>query len=549
MPQLEQSATNSIAKYQARTCTATFTNPTTPGSLVLVVVVTAGALPVGLVGPAGFTLIRSRGLRDLEVGIWYRQNAPATVSVSAGFLGETRRSIQVRAMEYSGVAQSNSLDKVVSVAQETSIPFTGATGTVAQADELVVSVVANQYASTGQAGFVGGLAKLFESASPLTWANGTNYDWERARFTIHQTVTTAVASFSLVARLSSTRRWCAFLITFRGASSGPARFTSRNAPPMIDTSGGGRASLTVFGPLRSTNLATITPMIVTTGTTRARIGPYDYQYRVGGWQGLLIGDDTPYQVENVEGLEGWQVRTSDDDLPRGDGALRGSDLQAARTVLFKLKVGGTQDEVEEQMAALYRSLIPQRDQDWELIWRYPGRPLRTLYCRPIDLTRELSWRETLVNHQGFALRAADPRHYSALTHRVEVPVSLSISEPTVVTATNIGNGPAYPLIRIVGPTSGPPVTRVALVNQSTNVTFDVSSVLPGGSVLVGDMSARATGAPRSIVTIDAQSKYGAWQHPRQAFSINPGTNELSLHTTPDLAPVVATVEYRDSWAG
>lgn len=549
MPQLEQSASNTIAKYQARTCTATFTRATTPGSLIIVVCVAAGALPVGLIGPSGFTLIRSRGLRDLEVALWYRQGSVATTAVTVGFQGLTQRSLQVRALEYSGVAQSNALDKVVTFADENNSPYTGATGTVAQADEVVLAVVANQYASTAQSGFVGGLTRLFESVSPQSWSKGANYDWERARLTIHQTITTSAAGFSLSALLSSARRWCAFIITFRGQSSGPVRFTSRNAGPMLDTSTGGSAGLTVFGPLRSTDLSVISPMIVTSGKGSARVGPYNYQYRLGGWDGLLIGDDTPYRVESHEGLEGWTVRTSDDDLPRGDGALRGSDLQSARQVMFKVKVGGTQDAVEAAMDTLYRALIPQRDQDWELIWRHPGRPLRTLYCRPVDLTRGLSWRETLVNHQSFALRAADPRHYSALTERVVVPVSLVVSDPVLVTTNNQGNGPAYPIIRITGPASGPPVTNISLVNHSTNVTFDVASVLPSGSVLVGDMGARATGAARSIITIDGQSKYGTWQHPRQAFAINPGTNELSLQVKPDLAPVTATIEYRSTWSG
>lgn len=545
MPQLEQSASNIIAKYQARTCKATFTTPTTPGSLIVVILVTAGALPVGLVGPAGFTLVRSSGLRDIEVGVWYRQNAPATTSVSLGFQGLTQRSMQVRAMEYSGVAQSNALDKVTIASGDSTRPFTGSTGTTAQADSLVIGVVANQYGSTTQGGFIGGLARLAESVSPQYYSGKSNADWERARVTVHQAITTAVANFSLTSLLSASRRWIGFLITFRGATTGPAKLTSTTAPPLLTTSGTG--VLTVFGPLRSVNLTSNGPMLTTTGV-RARIGPFNYQYLLGGWNGLLIGDDTPYRVESHDGLEGWELRTSDDDLPRGDGALRGSDLQSARQVMFKLKVGGEQVEVEAAMDALFRALIPQRDADWELIWRHPGRPLRLLRCRPTSLIRGLSWRETIVNNQTFVLRAADPRHYSASLHEVKVPVSVGgrSDEAVEVGAVNFGNGPAYPTIRV---TTTVPVTRIDLVNQSTDVAFDIRSNLLPGSTLVGDMEARATGAPRSVVTIDGKSTYGAWQHPRQTFAINPGTNQLAVFTEPPNAPVTVTVTYPDTWSG
>lgn len=547
MPQLEQAAFNTIAKdgpgdRGSASVRATFTNPTTPGNLVLAVNVTTGGLHVPhRISNSGFSLLRSIAVRDLQVTVWYRQNCPSLTSLTVST--DAYRSMQLRLLEYSGVAQSNALDRLVVNNSESKSVATGSTGNTAQADELAVGVIANQYASTVQAGFTGGLTRLFESTSPKS----DNSDWERGRVTIHQGIATAVAKFAMSAVLSSSRRWISFLVTFRGASTGPARMTSTTAAPMLRT-GGGTGSLTVFGPLRSTDRSLIVPM-VSTGGGSARIGPFEYQYRLGGWSGLLIGAGTDYRVEAVDGLEGWQVRTSDDELPRGDGALRGVDLQSARQIMFRVNASGTREQVEAAMELLYRSLIPQRDQDWELVWRHPGRPLRSVYCRPVDLARELTLQQTLVNKQAFALRAADPRHYSALTHQVRIPVSQTREAATTVAAPNQGNGPAYPMIRITGPATGVPVSRVWLVNISTDVTFDVASVLPPGSTLLGDMAARATGAPRSIVTIDGQSKYGSWQHPRQAFAINPGTNELQFYTEPYDPSVVCSVEYRDTWSG
>lgn len=545
-PKLEQSAAASVAKYQSRTVQATFTKATTPGSLVVVVCLAAGTLPSNLTTPAGFTLIANRGLRDVQMSVWYQQNSPTMDSVSVTTL-DAEKSMQLRVMEFSGVAQANALDKLVVSTGESQYAVTGSTGTTSIGDELVLGFVANQYASTAQYGFSGGLTRLFESVSPESWSRGQNVDWERARLSVHQAVTSVARAHSIFSVLGTWRRWIAVVVTFRGGSAGPARFTSTQQGPILTT--GGRGSLTVFGPLRSIQLGASSPMLVT-GGGQARIGPYNYQYRLGGWDGLLIGDDTPYRVDSHDGLEGWAIRTSDDELPRGDGALRGVDLQSSRQVIFELKVGGTQDEVEEAMDNLYRALVPQRDGDWDLIWRHPGRPLRMLRCRPVNISRELSWRETLVNHQKFSLLAADPRHYSASSHLIKVPVTpAGAALDTITSVVNAGNGFAYPSIQITGPTSGPPVTRIELVNTTNDVSFVVQAVLPKGTVLVGDMEARATGAPRSVVTIDHQTKYGAWQHPRSTFALNPGENLLYLHTEPAGAPVACTVTYRDTWSG
>lgn len=546
MPQLEQVAANAVAKYQSRTVKATFARPTTPGSLIVVVCAAAGTLPSDLTSPGpGFVLIRGGGLRDIQQSVWYRQASPSITSVSVTALDDDK-SLQLRALEYSGMAQANVLDKVAFRYQENSSPATGATGNTAQADELVLGFVTNQYPSTTQYGWTGGLTRLYETTSPQS-SRWQQEDWERSRLTVHQSIATTTGNYSLSGRLSSSRRWIGLLVTFRGQSTGPARFTSTQTTNVLNTHAG-TGSLTVFGPLRST----VVTNVLTTGGQHARVGPFNYQYRLGGFDGLLIGDETEYTIESHDGLEGWEIRTSDDELPRGDGALRGVDLQSSRQILIELKVGGRQVDVEAAMDALYRALVPQRDVDWELIWRHPGRPLRMVRVRPTNLTRELSWEETVVNHQSIALIAADPRHYSAGVHSVRVPATAeqNIGAIIPVVLLNEGNGAAYPLIRIAGPPVGSdPVTRVELVNQSGDVSFVVETVLPAGSTLVGDMEARATGAARSVVTVDGTSKYGAWVHPRNTFRLAPGANRLYLRTTPATAQVTATIEYRDTWSG
>jgi hypothetical protein len=547
-PVLEQSTYSTVAKYQTRVVTATFNTPTRPGSLIVAVCSAAGSY-TRLSTPAGFTPLDADGLRDIQQYVWYRQASPSISAVSATAL-DNNASLQLRVLEYSGIAQANAVDKLTTNSDEDDDIYAGNTGTTSQADELVLAFVTNQYASTAQYGFSGNLTRLYESTSPQQWWGGWNQDWEQSRLTVHQAIATTTGNFGLQADMSTYRRYVTTLVSFRGGSSGPARFTSVRAPKITNVTGLA-AGLTVFGPLVSKTA----PGMVTTSNVQARIGPSNYQYRIGGWSGLLIGSGTDFLVESTDGLNGWQVRTSDSDLPRGDGALRGIDLSSARQVTFQLSAGAGRDDTERNMDALYRAMIPQRDADWELIWRHPTQPLKMMRVRPIDITRQRSSAQLLRSEQKFVLRAADPRHYSAIEHVVPIPVTPTNGDPVLTAVTNIGNTAAYPTITVRGPTSGPPVTGIELVNQTGLVTFNVQLTLPTGSVLVGDMDARITGAPRSVITLDGQSKYGSWQLPRDPFHINAdpaglgGFNSIYLRTTPVGAPVVCTLTYRDTWAG
>lgn len=559
MPELRQAPGNAVATDQSRTCTVSMDQPTIEGSLVVIVSVAVhssyGTYPVYLVGLAGFFLARTRTEDELTVSVWYRPACPSLSSVTVLSTGE--RSLQVRVLEYTGMAQANVLDRVAIGGDNdefkpgSNTPRSGLTDLTSQADEVVLGVIANRYTSA-QGGFVGGLAKVSESLTPRTWGNGNqDSDDRRSRLTVHNALTVATGQFSLSAQISAyVRDWVAVVLTFRGGTTGPARFTSIGQPPILRF--GGSGDLTAFGPLISTGQSPILRF----GAVHARIGPFNYQYRLGGWDGLLIGDGTDYRVESMEGLEGWQLRTSDENLPRGDGALRGVDLQSSRQVMVQLKVGGEQAQVERAMEILYAALVPQRDTDWDLIWRHPARPLRMLRCRPVDLIRELSWRETLVNHQSFLLRAADPRHYSAVVHELAIPVTPAGAGDAVAatSAPNMGNSRAHPVIRIVNRATFP-ISSVQLVNATVDVTFAVVTTIPPGGVLIGDMESLVTAAPRSTVTLDGQTKYGAWQLPREPFYLAPhpvapdGANAVYLRTDPAGAPVKASIEYRDCWAG
>lgn len=522
---------------------ATFTTPTTPGNYVAAIVTTSGGLEITHLLTSGWVKLKDLAVRDLQVSVWGRENAPSTSSISA--YADAYRGMTLRVLELSAVAQASALDRLVFSSGESAAAATGATPTTTRADETVIGILANQYSSTAQSAFAGGMTKLFEDVTP----DGGTQDWEQSRTSVHQLVTNATGSFSLSGALSTPRRWIGVLITLKGSTIGPAKFSSTLQPPQLITTGRGR--LTVFGPLRSTSQP---PQMLAGGSVRARIGPSDHQYRLGGWSGLLIGAGTDYRVESIEGLEGFEVRNSDTDQPREAGALRGVDLQTPRLIAIKVNFDGLgqplpRHRIEELKAALLRALVPQRDEDWEFIWRHPGQPLKSVYVRPATALPALDPSQVILHNQPFALRAADPRHYSATINQLTVPVTVNRSAPVLATAINVGNGFAYPTIRVAGPAFGA-ATRVVLTNLTTTQKFDVAAVLPAGSGLVGDMRAQVTGGRVSPVTIDGTSKYGAWQPPRIPFALAPGVNSLMFEAEPaGASPPLCTVEFRSTWSG
>jgi len=534
---------------------ATFDLPTIPGSLVIAVAEATGGVPISLQVQSGqgfSPLLPSKGLRDIQVASWYRLNTPAMSSLSMTM--DSYRGVVWRLFEVPGIAQGSALDQFQFATGESDLASTGQTSTLAASNEWAFGVIASQYESTTQTGFTGGMPRLYEDTVP----SSSNEDWERGRVSFFATDLASTAAQKVTAKLSTTRRWIGFVATFK-TTGGPVKFSATNPANTVAFDVAGSGFLTVFGRLKLTDDANNEAFAEVTAV-RARIGPFDYQYRLNGWTGLLIGAGTDYPVESVVGLEGAAVRISDADLPNDPGANRGLDLPMPRTVVWKIGAsptgGGSRAAVEDRLAVLRRALRPRPDDDVELIFRHPGRPLRTLYYRPIETSREMTFAQTVLGTTPFTLRAADPRLYSATVQRVYVPVAPDVSEVvTVAGAVNDGDDRAYPTIRITGPTSGPDVTRIQLVNASTNTAFDVIATLQAGAELVGDMRSRVTGGRTSVVTLNGAGKYGAWQQPRQPFYLAPdpdaagGVNLLYLRTTPAGAPVTCSIEYRHTWSG
>jgi len=494
-----------------------------------------------LTAPPGFGWPVFRRTQDGEItlAVWRWENAPSITG--AWVVNGSNRSSQIMLFEITGAAQGSALDRITVQSGRSNQPRSGLTGTLAQADEAVLGFIASRYSSTTQGGFSGGLAKLVEQPAPI----GDRYDSDnqRSRLSAHLALPTTATSWELRGNLSTSRDWVAAVVTFRGGSLGPALMTSLDLPDAA-TFTGGSAELNVFGPMTSTGM----PDAVTFDGGSAWIGPGNLQMRLGGPSGLLIGPGTSYRIGKVTGLGGHDVRTSDGEFPLGDGAARGVDLQSSRQILIELNWDDDNDEVLEQLTQdLVAALTPRRDDDFELLFRRPGRPLQFVRCRPVALSDELDAVQLLLRSQTLALLASDPRIYGAQARSVAVPVTpAGATEVTVVSAINAGNGRAYPRVRFDN-RDVVEVTGVEMVNATTGSAFaTVGAIPPGGGQLVGDMPADVTAASRPVVTLNGQNAYGMWQPPRTPFYLAPGVNAIYLRTTPPGAAVAAHLDYSDT---
>lgn len=319
------------------------------------------------------------------------------------------------------------------------------------------------------------------------------------------------------------------------------------------------------------------------------------------YRGLVFGAGTEVHVNRAEGFEGFDVRSSDADLPRGDGSVRGSDFVGARTLAFELAIIeylGSATTYEQHWSQIRDAFRPARDDDDVLTFKRPGMPERYIRCRPVQLVRVEEYKR--FNTVGFppvVLRATDPRIYSAGdAHSALVPVFFGTSGQFELPAeipldflgggsveavvTNAGNAPAYPLVRVYPPdavvepvyypgediypdldiypnepdypgaTVGTVVSTLDLVrlsNMTTGQVLEITAPVSSGQVLSADMEAAATGANRLVVSVDDESAYSSWQLPREPFALAPGANTLRLQVEGTTNAARCLVSWRDTW--
>lgn len=286
------------------------------------------------------------------------------------------------------------------------------------------------------------------------------------------------------------------------------------------------------------------------------------------YRGLTFGPGTPYMLNSFDGIEGFQMRVSDSDQPRGDGAIRGLDYASAKTISFGFQLietvdnGGT--DYEGMWQQIRRTFAPSRSTDDDLVFKRPGQPERLIRCRPIQLIRTEKF--TSFNRMGsppVVLRAVDPRIYSsavrsgnALVYAVtgggvdyplDYPVDFSGGTQMEFVAQNDGTADAYPLIRFYHPVATGTVNGVKLTNTTTGQILTINSVVSSGQILTADMGAMVNGSDGLVISLDGASRYGGWALPREPFALAPGSNTLRFEVIGTATDAICNLTWRDTW--
>lgn len=256
------------------------------------------------------------------------------------------------------------------------------------------------------------------------------------------------------------------------------------------------------------------------------LGLADYQFYFGpaGGGGLTFGASTFVDVMRVDGLEDLLVVTTDRKQVGQHGDVPGIHLAEGKTFTVDLNI-----RRDTQTDAQWRNLIDnveavftaERSTQQEFHWKFPGLSERFLYARTtrrrrlIDPDSELGIAALIIE-----LRAPDPRFYAA------APTQLT-GQTGTFNVTNNGKVKAYPVLTF---NRGAGVTNVKVTNNTNGDIIDIQGLPDDQVACVADMDRYIRGDSGLIIYTGSTNQYGRWQTPRRPFSLEPGTNSLTLNT-------------------
>lgn len=281
----------------------------------------------------------------------------------------------------------------------------------------------------------------------------------------------------------------------------------------------------------------------------------DFQWE---YDGLVFGDDAPIGVIDIEGLEGFQARIGDRELPRGHGDAPGRHFAASKLITFQLEIMGDSETVQGLVDEVRRAfrLRSTPAEGLPLRFRLPGRSVERIHARPAGVSRSISHAETLKATPTVALKAADSGIYGdelrniivhvfgetgGLDYPGDYPKDFPAGVSREEVARNGGGADAHPLIRVHGPTTG-----WTLHNRTTGQQITVGATMTAGQILTVDTPALITPSGALVVRIGNSSRYGDWAHPRDPFRLAPGDNVLRFTADDAGEETRAVLNYRDT---
>lgn len=289
--------------------------------------------------------------------------------------------------------------------------------------------------------------------------------------------------------------------------------------------------------------------------------------RQRSFNGITLGGSSVYRMVEEEGLEDFEVRDGDRDIPRDDGQIPGLHLVGGKRVVILVRVtGSTASELETRVRDLLAAFNPSRATPFQYRFKNPGLPERMVRARTLRRSRprNVDTESGRMVEIQIALKVPDPRVYSVEQFSTlvdifeasgggfnlpvaELPLNMTAATQALAVANNGGARDAYPVIRFQFPSGGSGTcTGVQLENLTNGDLLDIDTTIVAGQALTADMDAliRATGG--SVVSLDGSSRYGDWQTPRDPFRLSPGDNTLKFEVTGTSTDIVCSVQWRST---
>jgi Siphovirus-type tail component, C-terminal domain len=274
------------------------------------------------------------------------------------------------------------------------------------------------------------------------------------------------------------------------------------------------------------------------------------------YAGLLVGDGTAYELNQIEGLADMpDLRTSDRTRLRRHGELPGDDFLEGRSIVLTLEVFGADDTAFQAAIDALKAAFTPGNPETALTLQVPGiagggqrrlnvRPRKL--ALPVDVDR-FFYRQPIVAIQ---LDATDPRIYDDALQSVATSLAATPTGHTwnntwnlswgtagvsgSIFALNAGTFPTLPAFRIDGPVVNP-----SIENITDGLTLAFNITLGSGEFLDVDSDAR------TVLLGGTASRYNTLTT-HDWFDLKPGVTELKFRGTTAGAPQL-TATWRSAW--
>ena len=260
---------------------------------------------------------------------------------------------------------------------------------------------------------------------------------------------------------------------------------------------------------------------------------YSFQFN-----GLTFGSGTPFQVYDVDGLEGLpDLRTQDDNRGFNDGEFSGRDFYSGRHLTFTILVlAGNGNTAQQNLNLLQAALIPQQSGTTTLYY------LLDVNATTQRLEARVRSRKVLIDPEytfgyiraQYTFFAPDPRYYDDTLKTITFSPTPTangrtysrtfnytyggVSNINQGTVVNAGTVATDGTITIAGPATLP---VISVSNSAGTFALTVNYALQTGDVLTIDTSLKT-------LTLNGSTARNLLLNSSSWFNFPPGSSTLSF---------------------